>query len=112
MENVREGVRKQIMWGQEVMGGILDFLESGMGSQVHEIVITVNSKLWHYGKFRNEQGFTSVLMGINHKADFRENCIQQLSFVWLHVMIHFTVFGSQQWDRFLWTEYRNGIRFI
>lgn len=100
------------MWGQEVMGGILDFLESGMGSQVHEIVITVNSKLWHYGKFRNEQGFTSVLMGINHKADFRENCIQQLSFVWLHVMIHFTVFGSQQWDRFLWTEYRNGIRFI
>ena len=47
LEKVREGVRKQIMWGQEIMGGILDFLEIGMGSQVHEIVITVNSKLWH-----------------------------------------------------------------
>lgn len=44
-------------------------------SQVHEIVITVSSKLWHYGKFRDEQGFTSVLIGIIHKADFRENCI-------------------------------------
>ena len=31
-------------------------------SQVHEIVITVSSKLWHYGKFRDEQGFTSVLI--------------------------------------------------
>lgn len=48
---------------------------------------------------------------IIHKVDFRKNHLEKVYFVWINV-IHLIIFGSQEWDKFLWTEHRNGISFV